>query len=82
MTMKIRPERTDGVAHATGTPVSPAAEAPVARCPGFARSRRRALAIAGATVFAPGVRAATAESTAADPPARLRTGWILRPDDR
>jgi len=28
------------------------------------------------------VRAATADSPAADPPARLRTGWILRPDDR
>jgi hypothetical protein len=81
--MKIRAdrtERTDGDPPASGTAAATATAPP--HGPGFARSRRRALTLAGATAIAPGVRAATADSPAADPPARLRTGWILRPDDR
>jgi hypothetical protein len=80
--MKIRPERIEGATRESERVLAPEAEAASRHGHGFARSRRRALALAGATAIAPGVRAATPDVTAADPPARLRTGWILRPDDR
>lgn len=61
-------------------------ETDAARRPASVRPRRRAMGmtLAGAAAIAPlapGARAATAPPTTARPDARLRTGWILRPDD-
>lgn len=80
--MKIRtrsePARGDTRMYA----VAQATEAAPLQGPAFARPRRRALAFAGASAIAPGVRAATAGASDTGAPTRLRTGWVLQPDDR
>lgn len=80
MTMHTRPEpnRDDARAHDTAQATGAAPPAG----PGVASARRRALAFAGASAIAPGVRAATPGTPQTRTPTRLHTGWILRPDDR